>query len=46
MSDTARSARIVPVEDIRRFGYPDRLLANVHAPADYAHLGALQGHKL
>jgi molybdopterin-guanine dinucleotide biosynthesis protein A len=38
--------RIVPVEDIRRFGDPDRLLANVNTPADYADLGALQGHKL
>jgi len=37
---------VVPVEDIRRFGDPDRLLANVNTPADYADLGALQGHKL
>jgi molybdopterin-guanine dinucleotide biosynthesis protein A len=39
-------ARIVPAEDIRRFGDPDRLLANVNTPADYAGLEALQGHKL
>ncbi len=38
--------RVVPVEDIRRFGDPDRLLANVNTPADYADLEALQGHKL
>ena len=28
--------RVVPLEDIRRFGDPDRLLANVNTPADYA----------
>ena len=38
--------RVVPIEDIRRFGDPDRLLANVNTPADYADLEALQGHKL
>jgi molybdopterin-guanine dinucleotide biosynthesis protein A len=38
--------RVVPVEDVRRFGDPDRLLANVNTPADYADLEALQGHKL
>jgi len=37
--------RVVPVEDIRRFGDPTRLLANVNTPADYADLEALQGHK-
>jgi molybdopterin-guanine dinucleotide biosynthesis protein A len=37
---------VVPVDDIRRFGDPDRLLANVNTPADYADLEALQGHKL
>jgi len=37
--------RVVPVEDIRRFGNPTRLLANVNTPADYANLEALQGHK-
>jgi molybdopterin-guanine dinucleotide biosynthesis protein A len=37
--------RVVPVEDIRRFGDPRRLLANVNTPADYAGLEALQGHK-
>ena len=39
-------ARVVPVEDIRQFGDPDRLLANVNTPADYAGLETLQGHKL
>ena len=38
--------RVVAVEDIRRFGDPDRLLANVNTPAEYANLEALQGHKL
>ena len=38
--------RVVPIEEIRRFGDPDRLLANVNTPADYAGLESLQGHKL
>jgi molybdenum cofactor guanylyltransferase len=38
--------RIVPAEAIRQFGDPDRLLANVNTPADYAGLEALQGHEL
>ena len=38
--------RVVPVEEIRGFGNPDRLLANVNTPADYADLEAVQGHKL
>ena len=38
--------RVVPVDEIRQFGDPDRLLANVNTPADYAGLEALQGHKL
>jgi molybdopterin-guanine dinucleotide biosynthesis protein A len=38
--------RVVPVDEIRKFGDPDRLLANVNTPADYAGLEALQGHKL
>jgi molybdopterin-guanine dinucleotide biosynthesis protein A len=38
--------RVVPADDIRRFGDPHRLLANVNTPADYAGLEALQGHKL
>jgi molybdopterin-guanine dinucleotide biosynthesis protein A len=38
--------RVVRVDEIRRFGDPDRLLANVNTPADYAGLEALQGHKL
>ena len=37
--------RVVPLEDIRRFGDPERLLANVNTPADYTGLEALQGHK-
>ncbi|MCU1383557.1 MAG: Molybdopterin-guanine dinucleotide biosynthesis protein [Acidobacteria bacterium] len=36
--------RVVSAEDIRRFGDPDRLLANVNTPADFAGLEALQGH--
>ena len=38
--------RVVPIEEIRCFGAPDRLLANVNTPADYAGLETLQGHKL
>jgi molybdopterin-guanine dinucleotide biosynthesis protein A len=38
--------RVVPVDEIRQFGDPDRLLANVNTPADYAELEAPQGHKL
>jgi molybdopterin-guanine dinucleotide biosynthesis protein A len=38
--------RVVPVDEIRQFGDPDRLLANVNTPTDYAGLEALQGHKL
>ena len=38
--------RIVPIDEIRQFGDPDRLLANVNTPADYAGLETLQGHKL
>ena len=38
--------RVVPVDEIRKFGDPDRLLANVNTPADYAGLEARQGHKL
>ncbi len=37
--------RVVAVEEIRRFGDPGRLLANVNTPAEYAGLEALQGHK-
>jgi molybdopterin-guanine dinucleotide biosynthesis protein A len=37
--------RVVPADDIRRFGDPDRLLANVNTAADYRRLEALQGHK-
>ena len=43
--DSVRT-RVVPVDEIRQFGDPDRLLANVNTPADYAGLEALQGHKL
>lgn len=42
----AMRTRVVPVEDIRPFGDPERLLTNVNTPADYAGLEALQGHKL
>jgi molybdopterin-guanine dinucleotide biosynthesis protein A len=38
--------RVVPVDEIRQFGDPDRLLANVNTPADFAGLETLQGHKL
>jgi molybdopterin-guanine dinucleotide biosynthesis protein A len=38
--------RIVTAEEMSRFGAPLRLLANVNTPAEYAHLEALQGHKL
>jgi molybdopterin-guanine dinucleotide biosynthesis protein A len=37
--------RVVPVEEIDRFGDRHRLLANVNTPAEYAGLEALQGHK-
>ena len=37
--------RVVPIDEIRQFGDPDRLLANVNTPADFADLEALQGHK-
>jgi molybdopterin-guanine dinucleotide biosynthesis protein A len=37
--------RVVPVEEIRGFGDPDRLLANVNTQADYTDLQALQGHE-
>jgi len=42
--DSVRT-RTVRIDDIRRFGDPDRLLANVNTPADFAGLEALQGHK-
>jgi molybdopterin-guanine dinucleotide biosynthesis protein A len=37
--------RVVPAEDIERFGDRHMLLANVNTPAEYAGLEALQGHK-
>ena len=40
------SLLFLPIDEIRQFGDPDRLLANVNTPADYAGLEALQGHKL
>jgi molybdenum cofactor guanylyltransferase len=48
MLDLLAAVRVreVPAEELRRFGDPDRLLANVNTPADYAGLEALQGHKL
>jgi hypothetical protein len=47
MSHLTRSmrTRVVPADEIGQFDDPDRLLANVNAPADYAGLQALQGHK-
>jgi len=39
-------ARIVTAEEMARFGAPSRLLANVNTPAEYAHLEAVQSHKL
>ena len=38
--------RVVPIEEIRQFGDPERLLTNVNTPADYAALESRQGHKL
>jgi molybdopterin-guanine dinucleotide biosynthesis protein A len=38
--------RVVPIEGIRQFGDPERLLTNVNTPADYAGLEALHDHKL
>jgi len=38
--------RVVTAEEMSRFGAPTRLLANVNTPAEYAHIEALQGHKL
>jgi molybdenum cofactor guanylyltransferase len=38
--------RIVPIDEMRQFGDPERLLANVNTPAEYAGLETLQGHKL
>src|SRR5262245_31221611 len=40
------ATRIVTAEELSRFGAPSRLLANVNTPAEYAHVEALQGHKL
>jgi len=37
--------RVVTPEELDRFGDPQRLLANVNTPAEYAGLEALQGHK-
>ncbi len=41
--DRMRS-RVVEPDEIRRFGDPNRLLANVNTPADYERLETLQGH--
>jgi molybdopterin-guanine dinucleotide biosynthesis protein A len=38
--------RVVPSEEIDRFGDRHRLLANVNTPAELAALETLQGHKL
>jgi molybdopterin-guanine dinucleotide biosynthesis protein A len=37
--------RVVTTAEIRRFGAPSRLLANVNTPAEYADLEALQDHQ-
>jgi molybdopterin-guanine dinucleotide biosynthesis protein A len=42
---SAVPTRVVTEEEMRRFGVPSRLLANVNTPAEYADLEALQGHK-
>ena len=34
--------RVVPYEELARFGNPDRLLANVNTPADYESIEANQ----
>jgi molybdenum cofactor guanylyltransferase len=41
----AMPTRVVADEEIRPFGAPSRLLANVNTPAEYAGLEALQDHK-
>jgi molybdopterin-guanine dinucleotide biosynthesis protein A len=38
--------RVVPAEEIARFGDPNRLLANVNTPDDYRDLDAVQIHQL
>ena len=38
--------RIVPETELRVFGDPDALLANVNTPADFRGLEAHQDHKL
>jgi molybdopterin-guanine dinucleotide biosynthesis protein A len=37
--------RVVTVEELRAFGDPHRLLANVNTPADHRELDAFQGHQ-
>jgi molybdopterin-guanine dinucleotide biosynthesis protein A len=38
--------RVVPPEELARFGVADRLVANVNTPADQSELGVLQAHEL
>jgi molybdenum cofactor guanylyltransferase len=38
--------RVVEAHDIEAFGDPDRLLANINTPVEYAEVGALEGHKV
>jgi molybdopterin-guanine dinucleotide biosynthesis protein A len=38
--------RVVPGEELERFGDRHRLLANVNTPGEYASLEAFQGHTL
>jgi len=37
--------RVVPAEEMRAFGDPDALVANVNTPGEFRDLEALQGHK-
>jgi hypothetical protein len=37
--------RVVTVAEMRSFGDPDALVANVNTPGEYLGLEALQGHK-
>ena len=38
--------RVVTADELKPFGDPDRLLANVNSPAHYRELEALHGHEL
>ena len=37
--------RVVTLTEMRAFGNPDTLVANVNTPGEYRGLEALQGHK-